>query len=293
MNITNKFNLPQPFVDLVSEDTYSKGESDITTTGLAQPPKISELWKRHGNEITMDCSEKVWTMLGTANHYVLEQIAKRNPERYIAECRYYADIDNVKLGGQIDLYDKKEQVLYDYKVSSVYKAMTEDHFDWTSQASVNKMLLEHNGIPVKRAAVILVMKDFKLRDSKFKADYPKCAVQEIRLNTWGEIETLAWVRNRIKLHENAKNLGDDEIPECTPEERWRIPNLYAVLKDKTAKRALPNGTYEDRLQAEAHARKVGGVVEERLGQDRRCQDYCKVGSFCSYWRRINGENSEI
>jgi hypothetical protein len=227
-------------------------------------------------------------MMGTANHYVLEQIALRNPERYIAERRFYADIDSVKLGGQIDLYDKEEQILYDYKVSSVYKAMTEDHFDWTAQASVNKMLLEHNGIPVKRAAVILVMKDFKLRDSKIKADYPKCAVKEIKLNTWKEIETLAWVRSRIKLHKNAESLGDDEIPDCTPEERWSTPNLYAVLKDKTAKRALPNGTYEDRLQADIHARKVGGIVEERLGQDRRCQDYCKVRSFCSYWRRING-----
>jgi hypothetical protein len=130
------------------------------------------------------------------------------------------------------------------------------------------------------------MKDFKLRDSKFKADYPKCAVQEIRLNTWGEIETLAWVRNRIKLHENAKNLGDDEIPECTPEERWRIPNLYAVLKDKTAKRALPNGTYEDRLQAESHAKSIGGVVEERLGEDKRCADYCRVRAYCNYGRNL-------
>jgi hypothetical protein len=172
MKITNKFNLPQPFVDLVSGDTYSKGESDITTTGLAQPPKIAELARRHSSEITMDASEKVWTMMGTANHYVLEQIALRNPERYIAENRFYLDIDGVKLGGQIDLFDRETETLWDYKVSSVYKAMSDDKLEWTKQANVNKLLCEHNGIHPKKLAVLLVMKDWKRKEAEFKADYP-------------------------------------------------------------------------------------------------------------------------
>ena len=286
MKIGNIYNLPQPFVDLVSESDYSSGDADITTTSLFQPPKIRELMKRHADKITEDASDRVWVMLGSANHYVLEKIANKNPERYIAEHRYYADIDGVKLGGQIDLYDKEEQVLYDYKVSSVYKAMSDDHFDWTAQASVNKMLLEHNGIPVKRAAIILVMKDFKLRDSKIKANYPKCAVQEIKLNTWGEVETLAWARSRITLHEKAKTLTDDEIPICTPEERWRTPDVFAVLPKKGAKRAVNNGLFEERLQAESLAREIGGHVEERIGQDRRCQDFCRVRSYCTYGRQL-------
>jgi len=284
--ITNIYGLPQPFVDLVSEDTYSKGESDITTTGLAQPPKIAELWRRHADQITMDCSEKVWTMLGTANHYVLEQIALRNPERYVAEQRFYIDVDGVKLGGQIDLFDRETETLWDYKVSSVYKAMSDDRLDWTKQANVNKLLCEHNGIFPKKLAILLVCKDWKRKDAEFKADYPKCAIQEIPLPIWKEEETFAYIRSRIKLHEAAKSLGDDEIPVCTPEERWRTSDLYAVLKDKTAKRAVPNGTYEDRLQAEDHARKIGGVVEERLGEDRRCLNYCQVRAHCSYGRKL-------
>jgi hypothetical protein len=286
MTITNQFGLPQPFVDLVSEDTYSKGESDITTTGLAQPPKISELWRRHGNEITIDCSEKVWTMLGTANHYVLEQIAKRNPERYLTEVRLYMDVDGMKLGGQIDLYDKQGQVLYDYKVSSVYKALSDDRFDWTAQAAINTLLLQHNGYPVKRAAIILVMKDWKLRDSKIKADYPKCAIVEIKLEPWKPEETFAYIKSRINLHQQAKELSDDQIPICTESERWRVPDLYAVLPKKGAKRAVNNGTYEDRLQAEAHAKRIGGVVEERLGEDKRCADYCRVRAYCNYGRNL-------
>ena len=209
--ITNIFGLPQPFVDLVSADNYSSGEADITTTSLFQPPKIRELIRRHGDKITEDASDRVWTMLGTANHWVLEQIAKRNPERYVTEERFYMDVDGVKLGGQIDLYDKQEQVLYDYKVSSVYKALSDDKFDWTAQAAINTLLLEHNGYPVKRAAIILVMKDWKLRDSKIKADYPKCAIVEIKLEPWKPEETFAYIKSRINLHQQAKDLPDDQI----------------------------------------------------------------------------------
>ena len=285
--ITNKFNLPQPFVDLVSEDTYSKGESDITTTGLAQPPKIAELWRRHANEITMDCSEKVWTMLGTANHYVLEQIAKRNPERYVTEQRFYIDVDGVKLGGQIDLFDRETETLWDYKVSSVYKAMSDDKLEWTKQANVNKLLCEHNGIHPKKLAVLLVMKDWKRKEAEFKADYPKCAILEIPLPIWREEETLAYIKSRINLHNLAKMINnEDEIPVCTEEERWSKPTTWAVLKEKGAKRAVAGGLYQSESEAVSHAKRIGGAVEKREGEETRCLSFCQVRQFCSFGRNL-------
>ena len=287
MLITNKFSLPQPFVDLVSEDTYSKGESDITTTGLAQPPKIAELTRRHGDEITMDASEKVWTMLGTANHYVLEQIALRNPERYVAEQRFYIDVDGVKLGGQIDLFDRETETLWDYKVSSVYKAMSDDRLDWTKQANVNKLLCEHNGIHPKKLAILLVCKDWKRKEAEFKADYPKCAIQEIPLPIWHEAETMAYIRSRIALHNAAKLVEkEDDIPVCTEEERWSKPTTWAVLKEKGAKRAVANGIYESRAEAEEHSRRINGYVEERAGSNTRCEAYCPVRNWCNFGRSL-------
>jgi hypothetical protein len=286
MTITNIYGLPKPFVDLVSESSYSAGEADITTTSLFQPPKIRELMRRHAETITEDASDRVWTMLGTANHYVLEQIAKRNPERYLTEVRLYMDVDGVKLGGQIDLYDKQEQVLYDYKVSSVYKAMSDDRFEWTAQAAVNRLLLEHNGYPVKRAAIILVMKDFRLRDSKIKADYPKCPVVEIKLDAWKPEETFAYIKSRITLHQQAKELPDDQIPICTEAERWSKPTTYAVLPKKGAKRAVNGGIFESRSEAEELSGRINGVVEERAGSHPRCESYCRVKQYCQFGRTL-------
>ena len=285
--ITNKFNLPQPFVDLVSGDTYSKGESDITTTGLAQPPKIAELTRRHGGEITMDASEKVWTMMGTANHYVLEQIALRNPERYVTEQRFYLDIDGVKLGGQIDLFDRETETLWDYKVSSVYKAMSDDKLEWTKQANVNKLLCEHNGIFPKKLAILLVCKDWKRKEAEFKADYPKCAIQEIPLPIWREEETLAYIKSRINLHNAAKLIEEeDAIPVCTEEERWAKPTTWAVLKEKGAKRAVNGGIYELESEAIAHAKRISGAIEKRDGSNPRCENYCQVRQWCNFGRNL-------
>jgi hypothetical protein len=287
MKITNKFNLPQPFVDLVSGDTYSKGESDITTTGLAQPPKIAELTRRHGGEITMDASEKVWTMMGTANHYVLEQIALRNPERYVTEQRFYLDVDGVKLGGQIDLFDRETETLWDYKVSSVYKAMSDDKLEWTKQANVNKLLCEHNGFHPKKLAVLLVMKDWKRKEAEFKADYPKCAILEIPLPIWREEETLAYIKSRINLHNSAKLIEEeDAIPVCTEEERWARPTTWAVLKERGAKRAVNGGLYELESEAIAHAKRISGAIEKRDGSNPRCENYCQVRQWCNFGRSL-------
>jgi hypothetical protein len=287
MKITNKFNLPQPFVDLVSGDTYSKGESDITTTGLAQPPKIAELTRRHASEITMDASEKVWTMMGTANHYVLEQIALRNPERYVTEQRFYLDIDGVKLGGQIDLFDRETETLWDYKVSSVYKAMSDDKLEWTKQANVNKLLCEHNGFHPKKLAILLVMKDWKRKEAEFKADYPKCAIQEIPIPIWREEETLAYIKSRINLHNAAKLIEvEDAIPVCTEEERWAKPTTWAVLKERGAKRAVNGGIYELESEAIAHAKRISGAIEKRDGSNPRCENYCQVRQWCNFGRSL-------
>jgi hypothetical protein len=274
-------------VDLVSGDTYSKGESDITTTGLAQPPKIAELTRRHGGEITMDASEKVWTMMGTANHYVLEQIALRNPERYVTEQRFYLDIDGVKLGGQIDLFDRETETLWDYKVSSVYKAMSDDKLEWTKQANVNKLLCEHNGFHPKKLAILLVMKDWKRKEAEFKADYPKCAIQEIPLPIWREEETLAYIKSRINLHNAAKLIEvEDAIPVCTEEERWAKPTTWAVLKERGAKRAVNGGIYELESEAIAHAKRISGAIEKRDGSNPRCENYCQVRQWCNFGRSL-------
>jgi hypothetical protein len=290
MRITNIHKLPQPFVDLVSEDSYNKGEAQYSTTQLIGPPKVSVLFSRHHAEVVEDASDRVWTMSGTAKHYVLEQIAKRNPSRYIVEKRMYLDVDGIKVGGQIDLYDSETETLYDWKESGVWKALSDDKFEWTAQGNINKLLCEANGVYPKKLCNIIIMKDWKLREAKIKPEYPQCAIQSIELPIWKPEETLAYIKSRIAAHEAARaSSHDDEIPHCSERERWQREDVFAVLKTKDAKRAVSGGIYNDYESAKSHASKIGGVVEERRGEPTRCLNYCRVRQWCNFGKTLTKE----
>ena len=66
------------------------------------------------------------------------------------------------------------------------------------------------------------------------------------------------------------------------EERWNSGDTYAVMKDgrKTALRVL-----NSREDAETYKESNGGdYIEERHGEDRKCNDYCPCCKFCEYYK---------
>jgi len=77
MKITNKLNLPEPFVKAVSEKTYDNEGSWRTVTQLIGPPKIAAIKnKKHEEEIEVDASELVYTFQGETAHATIERAAK-------------------------------------------------------------------------------------------------------------------------------------------------------------------------------------------------------------------------
>ena len=47
MKITNKFGLPQPFVDFIKNDKYSRGDADISVTSLIDSPRVALMRQKH------------------------------------------------------------------------------------------------------------------------------------------------------------------------------------------------------------------------------------------------------
>ena len=47
MKITNNANIPQPIVDAIKNDSYSKGKADISVTQLIAPAQIVALERKH------------------------------------------------------------------------------------------------------------------------------------------------------------------------------------------------------------------------------------------------------
>lgn len=271
MNITNNLNLPQPIYLAVCGDTYSAGESDISTTSLSLPSRIWALRKLHGEEITTDAADRIYSLLGQIGHSLAERLA--NNDAYVAEQRFYLDVDGVKIGGQIDLYDKQAKTLYDYKLCSYWVSKEGVKPEWTEQANVNMLLLKRNGLHVERATYIAIYRDW----SKTKAgigDMPLQPVQQFTIETWPEEQTMSWIRGRIASHQGALAT----LPECSEEDRWAKAPVYAV--HKTGRKSAVK-LFDDEAGAQQLASTSPELlVVKRQGESIRCKNYCDCRPFC-------------
>ena len=290
MKLTNKFNLPEPFVAAVSVDEYARGTADFTTTELINPTRIVSLHRKHEVDIEEDVSERVWRLQGSAKHVVLERIAKTKPERYIVEERYTTVMPGgVTISGQIDLFDKLTKILYDWKDTSVWKFMIGNTEEWEQQANTNLYLMRQNGIHPEKLVNIAVLKDWKVREARFSRmkDYPKCAIHALEFPIWSVGEQQDFIMKRIKAHQE----GMANPPVCTKKERWQRDATFAVMRTDR-KRAIPGGLCESRDKAEAvmmHHMKIAPpgdarkfYIEERDAEPVRCIDFCPVQTFCDF-----------
>lgn len=303
MKLTNKFNLPEPFVAAVSADDYERGDAEFTSTELIRPSRINVLSKRHDAEIVKDVSDMVWAFQGQTKHVVLERIAKTQPDRYLVEHRFETTMPGTgaKISGKIDLFDLSDGTLYDWKETSVWKFMLGDTTEWEQQANINLYLMRQNAMTVHRLVNIALLKDWKARMARFgkDPDYPKCAVHVMPLPMWAIGQAQSYINDRVeKMRAEATN-----PPVCNKAERWQRDASFALMRTDR-KRAIK--LFMDKDQAEAamieamkkappgDARKF--YIETRQAEPVRCLDFCAVQTFCDFgteaekkWREKNTE----
>ena len=77
MKLTNKFNIPQTFVNVLERPTYSKGKANLSVTQLINSPKIVALTKKFDDQIEQDVADMVWSLFGSAVHNILEHARMR------------------------------------------------------------------------------------------------------------------------------------------------------------------------------------------------------------------------
>jgi hypothetical protein len=114
-----------------------------------------------------------------------------------------------------------------------------------------------------------------------QGDYPKTPAKAINVPMWDNADTLKLIEERVALLQSHEHTPDDELPLCTPKERWQDAPTFAVMK-KGGKRAIK--LYDSGLEAEVHAKSIDGYVEKREAKDKRCVSYCNVCTKCDYWK---------
>ncbi len=282
MKYTNKYNLPDAMASALSSDRYSQ-PGRISVTGLISPPRIFQLKQRHRDELEEDVSERVWTLLGSAIHDVLD----RADTDGIQETRLSAEILGWEVTGQADLWEAPG-TLSDYKITSVWSVIRGIKPEWAAQLNCYAYLYRRClGKPVIKLQIVAILKDHSRGRAKQGGDYPPIPAMVLDVPVWPDERVEKYIEGRVQAHQEAEKLLDAELPLCTPEERWDRPTTWAVMKKgrKSAVRVLDNAEAAEAMAAEKGS---GHSVVERPGTSTRCENYCPVAEFCDYGRKIKG-----
>jgi len=278
MKLTNKYSLPESFVMALTADQYEK-VGDYSVTELLQPPRQRELKARHKDELTEDVSDRIWALLGSSVHNILDKATGADG---LNEERLVVDIDGHKISGKPDLL--QDNTLTDYKVTSVWKYVFGISPEWEQQLNIYKYLYEQYGFRVDNLQIIAIFRDWKKSDADYKSDYPPVAAHAFQIPVWDNNDIYKFIRERVSLHECVKELHADDLPYCTDEEVWRRSDKWAVKKGDNKKAVK---LFDDEDSAEQfidNDNRNDLWIEFRQGKAVRCEDYCPVKEFCNQYK---------
>lgn len=283
MRHSNIYGLPEPLVSALSNDLYVKA-GHISVTGLIQPPRIRQLTHRYHEHLEEDVSDKIWMLLGSAVHDLLE---RADTQHSLQEERLSITCNSWTITGKADLYEEPG-ILSDFKITSVWSGINGVKPDWEAQINLYAHLYRHAGFSVNKGQVVCIYRDWQKNRAKQGGNYPPCAADVLPVELWTDEQVQSYINYRVSLHQLADNLPDSDLPECTPEERWEQPPKYAVMK-KGRKSAVRLFDTQAEALAMIEVRGSNHYLVIRQGQSIRCQDYCAVAPFCDQYFKMQME----
>lgn len=291
MKLTNKFNLPDTFINVIQRPSYSRGNSEISVTEILSPPQLVLLRRRHADDIEIDAADQVWSLFGSAVHNILEH---GKDEHHVVEERLFTTFESWRISGAIDLQTFQPDgsvVISDYKVTSAW-AVQQEKTEWVDQLNMYAWLVERvKGHPVVGLQIIGIVRDWNRREAASKEGYPQAPIVTIDIPLWNFETRERFVADRLALHNEANFAAvSGSMPECTAAEMWERPTTYAVMKEggKRAKRV-----FESLDKAEAFRADQTGAhhIETREGGRTRCDSFCQVAPFCQQYQSYKESQS--
>jgi hypothetical protein len=283
MKITNKYDVPKTVYNAIVKLSEYSNEGDYSVTDLLKPPRIVHLTKRFWDVIEIDASDLIPSFIGNIGHLTMEAASVG-----LSEQRLKINVLGRKITGKADHYDPIDYSIDDYKfVGAGIMKVAERINEYASQVNCYGYLFEQNGFRVDQLRLILFFRDW-YRVKVGQLNYPEMAMKVVDVLKWPAEKVYDFIHERVEQLAAAEMCSDDDLPECTAQERWEKPACFAVhIKgQKKAKRLLE--TYADAEQwiAENGVAPKKYEIIERPGVSVRCQEYCDVKHFCSQYVKM-------
>lgn len=301
---------------LAADDGYDlKPHPDIySATTLLKPTRsvvLSRRLQESGNQGPVDVSDLVPSRLGTAVHTAAENAWLYHREKALAnlgypqevidriclnpdpkwewdkdpdkiciymEIRTEKEIDGVIISGKFDFVEKGR--VKDIKTTKTYTWIAGDKTrDYQLQGSIYRWL-NPTIITDDVMDVMFMFTDWSPLKAQADKSYPqkRILIQSVPLLSLEETE--AFIRERIEDLLTHKDLPEEELPLCTPQELWMKPSTWAVYKDAT-KTARATKLCDTRTEAlEAAAAFPNPLIVERVAEPTFCK-FCAARPACT------------
>lgn len=217
MKFTNKHNLPDAFVRVVQNDYYDNGGADFSPSSLSLPPRAWALMKTKPDEVVVDVSSKVASIIGQGTHLITERAARPGD---ICEKRFFSKITvgekTYIVSAQIDLYEHDSKVISDWKTTKAYafskKAGGGAKPEWIAQMNIQAWLMRKAGHEVNGLKIIALLKDWKEGDPS----HPPTEVVAVDIDMWPDGKVIGYITSKIEAFEQALV----ELPKCKSGDSW-------------------------------------------------------------------------
>lgn len=307
-----------------SANTYSQGlkkvilddkSYDVFTSAsrLMLPPKIFWYQKKLDEDGTQYASALLHSLEGNVWHSYFETVLENDPQ-YITEKRLYLPVKDTEycISGQLDLYDKVNNTLLDYKnMSSAkflmalglgkYNGLAKGFPEYEMQQNEYAAALKYNEYPVDKAELLIRIRDW---DTKTALRNPslnqKAMFETVDIKLWTDQKVNEFIKSRIEYYLQYKDRKLDDIPECTMQDRWENSTkwkVYAKKKNSTSfKQTAETGAANFKSEEDAKEYIVNRCLATGTkyndfkivyfkGEATRCKYYCDLAKRgkCNWW----------
>lgn len=273
MIITNKYNLPQPFIEFTEKyfNKHRPTKERLSVTDLVAPTRILFYKLFYWDQITVDASELMPEVLGIALHDLFK---KFSPDNSLTEekIEYKPKNFDFKIVGKIDLY--KDEELIDYKTVSGFSFSKKVNEEYIKQLNIYSYILENEyGFKVKELKLIEIAKDFTKRKETYIQDFKPVNIISIPKWQKEEVETFLFE----KLTSIEKMIKEEEPPECSEKEKWTIGYRIDIMQIGSTK---PIASFKDKEEVKNIKLGKGQYLREIPQDEVRCHYYCIARNIC-------------